>query len=480
MADVAAEEAAIETEERELIHSIFEFGDTVVREVMVPRPDMVAVEADATVDEAIALAISAGKSRLPAFDDSTDNIVGLVFLKDLVARSGSGRGQRAGARQLAAAALRARVEARRRAAARDADREVPHGDRRRRVRRHRRPRHDGGPARGDRRRDHRRVRRRGTAGRAARRTARCASPAAPRSTRSNELLDVELPQDEWDTVGGLVFNTLGHVPVEGECVRVDGLEFCAERVQGRRIVSVLIRVLEPHERRRRGPRPQRPRVTAASRPGFRSGFVVDRRAAERRQVDAREPARRAQGVDRLRPAADDAHADARRAHDRDATQIVFLDTPGVHKPRTLARRAHERPRAVDARRGRRRSASCRGERGDRPGRPVRRRRSSRRCARRRCSSSTRSTRASRDDDRRAPGGGRGRARRLRGVRADLGAHRRRRRRARSASSRPGCPRVRTTTRTASSAISPSRSSRPSSCARSCSRWRATSCRTRSR
>ena len=51
MADVAAEEAAIETEERELIHSIFEFGDTVVREVMVPRPDMVAVEADATVDE---------------------------------------------------------------------------------------------------------------------------------------------------------------------------------------------------------------------------------------------------------------------------------------------------------------------------------------------------------------------------------------------------------------------------------------------
>ena len=53
MADVAAQEASIETEERELIHSIFEFGDTVVREVMVPRPDMVAVEADATVDEAI-------------------------------------------------------------------------------------------------------------------------------------------------------------------------------------------------------------------------------------------------------------------------------------------------------------------------------------------------------------------------------------------------------------------------------------------
>jgi putative hemolysin len=57
----------------------------------------------------------------------------------------------------------------------------------------------------------------------------------------NELLDVELPSEEWDTVGGLVFNTLGHVPDEGECMTVDGLEFCAERVQGRRIVTVLIR-----------------------------------------------------------------------------------------------------------------------------------------------------------------------------------------------------------------------------------------------
>src|SRR3954469_6228521 len=89
MADVAAQEAAIETEERELIHSIFEFGDTVVREVMVPRPDMVGVDADATVDEAIRMAISAGKSRLPAFHETTDDIVGLVFLKDLVTRSGS-------------------------------------------------------------------------------------------------------------------------------------------------------------------------------------------------------------------------------------------------------------------------------------------------------------------------------------------------------------------------------------------------------
>jgi putative hemolysin len=74
----------------------------------------------------------------------------------------------------------------------------------------------------------------------------------------NELLDVDLPQEEWDTVGGLVFNTLGHVPIEGECVRVDGLEFCAERVQGRRIVSVIItRLVAP-----RGEEAQEPPATA--------------------------------------------------------------------------------------------------------------------------------------------------------------------------------------------------------------------------
>jgi magnesium and cobalt exporter, CNNM family len=56
----------------------------------------------------------------------------------------------------------------------------------------------------------------------------------------NELLDTDLPQEEWDTVGGLVFDALGHLPVEGECARVDGLELCAERMQGRRIISVRI------------------------------------------------------------------------------------------------------------------------------------------------------------------------------------------------------------------------------------------------
>ena len=54
------------------------------------------------------------------------------------------------------------------------------------------------------------------------------------------MLGVELPDTEWDTVGGLVFNLLGHVPEAGETVRFQGLEFRTERVEGRRIASVAI------------------------------------------------------------------------------------------------------------------------------------------------------------------------------------------------------------------------------------------------
>ena len=61
----------------------------------------------------------------------------------------------------------------------------------------------------------------------------------------SEELGIELPDTEWDTVGGLVFNLLGHVPEEGEAVRFQDLEFRTERVQGRRIVSVRITGLAP-------------------------------------------------------------------------------------------------------------------------------------------------------------------------------------------------------------------------------------------
>ncbi len=90
--EAAAEDEVIEHEERELIESIIEFGDTVAREIMVPRPDMVVVPNDATVTQALDLAIAHGYSRLPILGPDDDDVVGLAYTKDLMRseRDGSG------------------------------------------------------------------------------------------------------------------------------------------------------------------------------------------------------------------------------------------------------------------------------------------------------------------------------------------------------------------------------------------------------
>ncbi|MGH7910123.1 MAG: CNNM domain-containing protein, partial [Candidatus Dormibacteraceae bacterium] len=79
MADEAAEEEVIEHEERTLIHSIIDFGDTVVREVMVPRTDMVAVESYARITDVVDIIIPAGFSRIPVYGQGIDDIVGIVY-----------------------------------------------------------------------------------------------------------------------------------------------------------------------------------------------------------------------------------------------------------------------------------------------------------------------------------------------------------------------------------------------------------------
>ena len=250
MADVAADEQVIEREERRLIHSIFEFGDTVVREVMVPRPDMVGVEADAPVDDALAKAIGAGYSRLPAYGEGPDDILGLVYLKDIIRRTreqdGDGHGT---VRELVRPAVFVPEQKRVAELLREMQRDKFHmavvideyG---------------------------------GTAGLVtledlleeivgeivdeydveAPRVERLPDGALRVAGGTpidevNELLEVELPETDWDTVGGLMFNLLGHVPVEGEAVEFQGLEFRAERVQRRRILIVRItpRESEPAE-----------------------------------------------------------------------------------------------------------------------------------------------------------------------------------------------------------------------------------------
>ena len=81
---VGEEGGVLEEEETEMIHSIFEFADTTVREVMVPRIDMVTLESDATVNDAVDIAMEGGFSRIPVFEESIDNIVGVLYTKDML------------------------------------------------------------------------------------------------------------------------------------------------------------------------------------------------------------------------------------------------------------------------------------------------------------------------------------------------------------------------------------------------------------
>ncbi len=127
MADAAAQDDVIEREERTLIHSIIDFGDTVVREVMVPRPDMVAVESTARVSDVVEIAIAAGYSRIPVFGQGIDDIVGVVFIKDLMRAEREGKQDAARLADHAGAVLRARDQEGVGAHARDADPEVPPG-----------------------------------------------------------------------------------------------------------------------------------------------------------------------------------------------------------------------------------------------------------------------------------------------------------------------------------------------------------------
>jgi len=239
MADVAEEEDVIETEERALIHSIIEFGDTVVREVMVPRPDIVAVDVADRVSDVIEVGMRAGYSRIPVYEGNVDNITGVVYGKDLVRADLDGRGD---------AQVRSLV------------REAHFVPETKRVAELMREMQNE--------KFHRAIvidEYGGTAGLVTledlieelvgeivdeydvedppieplangeyRVNARMAVDEV------NEFLHARLPAGDWDTVGGLVFNLLGHVPTEGESVEVDGHRLVAEKIQGRRIGRVRI------------------------------------------------------------------------------------------------------------------------------------------------------------------------------------------------------------------------------------------------
>ena len=244
LADVALEDEVIEHGERALIHSIIEFGDTVVREVMVPRTDMVTIAADGTVESVLERALEAGFSRMPAVEQQVDDVVGIAYTKDMIrtVRAGHGDDEVRGhlrpaqfvpetkrvsdlMREMQAETFHLAVVVNEYGGTaglvtlEDLIEElvgeiVDEFD----VEEAPVEQLEGGELRV---------------------SARLAVDEV------NDLIAADLPTGAWDTVGGLVFDLLGHVPVAGESVTVDELRLVVDRVNGRRIERVRIVPLAP-------------------------------------------------------------------------------------------------------------------------------------------------------------------------------------------------------------------------------------------
>jgi CBS domain containing-hemolysin-like protein len=239
MADVAHEENVIEGEERAFIHSIIDFGDTVVREVMVPRPDMVTVEADTSVTGALETALAAGFSRIPVHAGQIDDVEGIAYTKDLMRAERVGRGE-----EPVLASTRAAVFV-------PESKEVPSLLRQMQEEKF-----------------HMAIvvdEYGGTAGLVTLEDLLeelvgeivdefdVEEPSVEQNPDgsvvvsgryavddADELLGAELPQGPWDTVGGLMLDLVGRVPDAGDSVEVDGFRLTALEVRGRRIGRVRI------------------------------------------------------------------------------------------------------------------------------------------------------------------------------------------------------------------------------------------------
>jgi putative hemolysin len=238
------EQGVLEQEEREMIHSIIDFGDTAVREVMTPRIDMVGVEADEPVDAVLDVVRTQGHSRVPVYHESIDQIVGVIHVKDLLAALRGGRltgTARAYARPAYFVPDTKRLD------------ELFKEMRRKKV--------------------HMAVvvdEYGGTAGLVTIEDLleeivgpiqdeydveeppikmlndRVALVDARLNLEEvNTALDLTLPAGDVDSLGGFVYSLLGHVPAQGERVNFDGVELAVERVDGNRITQVKITKAEP-------------------------------------------------------------------------------------------------------------------------------------------------------------------------------------------------------------------------------------------
>ncbi len=246
LVDLAGESSLIEAEEREMIHSVFELGDTVVREVMVPRTDMVTMDQDKTLRQAMSLFLRSGFSRIPVVGGGPDDVLGLLYFKDVARRV------YADAR---AAGLPAHHQMR---PARYIPESKPIDDLLREMQRDQNHfavviDEYGGTAGlvtiedileeivGEIADEYDRE----APGVEELEDGSTRVPATMHVDELAELFDVTIEEDEVDTVGGLLGKTIGLVPILGSHCEVAGLSLTAERMAGRRhrIATVVVRRL---------------------------------------------------------------------------------------------------------------------------------------------------------------------------------------------------------------------------------------------
>jgi CBS domain containing-hemolysin-like protein len=249
LVDLAEQRGVVEHGEREMIHSVFALGDTIAREVMVPRTEMVWIETAKTLEQGLFLFLRSGFSRIPVIGDSIDDVLGILYLKDIIKRTQSGD---------AAAPAEAVAELMRPATFVPESKPV-----------------DDLLSEMQAARTHMVIvvdEYGGTAGLVTiedileeivgeitdeydveRPPVEHLEDGSVRVTARlpiedvAELFGVELPDGEVETVGGLLAQTLGRVPIPGAGVDVGGLHLIAEGTTGRRnrIDSVLVKRIEP-------------------------------------------------------------------------------------------------------------------------------------------------------------------------------------------------------------------------------------------
>lgn len=241
--EAAAEEEIIEHEERELIESIIEFGDTVVREIMRPRPDVISVDAGSSIDAALDEAFDHGVSRMPVMredNEGNEDVMGIVYAKDMMRRIRAGEGQ-----SVVDSLVRPAIVIPENKPVAKLMREMQrehfhmaivadeygsivglvtledcleelvgeivdeHDDEDPQVRQL-----PNGESMVD---------------------------AGMSISDFNDHFRLNLDDDEFDTVGGFLFGTLEHVPIVGESIQVDGWKIVVEVLEGRRITLVRLK-----------------------------------------------------------------------------------------------------------------------------------------------------------------------------------------------------------------------------------------------